>query len=61
MVLLMIIVTLVASFLLTGLAVWLICWAVGLVGITITFSWLLVFVVWFVVGLLKMLFGSSKS
>lgn len=56
MALLLLVLFLLVSYLLTALAVWIVCWALSLIGITVTFSWLLAFVVWVIASVIKTLF-----
>lgn len=56
MTLLLLVLFLLVSYLLTALAVWIVCWALSLIGITLTFSWLLAFVVWVIASVIKTLF-----
>ena len=56
MALLLLVLFLLVSYLLTALAVWIVCWALSLIGITLTFSWLLTFVVWVIASVIKTLF-----
>lgn len=56
MALLLLVLFLLVSYLLTALAVWIVCWALSLIGITLTFSWLLAFVVWVIASVIKTLF-----
>lgn len=46
----------VVDFLLTALVLWVVTWALSLVGGTIAFSWLLAFVVWVVLKCIKIIF-----
>ena len=68
MVALLVILSLVISFLATAGLVWLLCWALPAIGIvaigsfTIVFSWKLALVVWVIVCLLQSIFGGwSKN
>lgn len=56
MALLLLVLFLLVSYFLTALAVWIVCWALSLIGITVTFSWLLAFVVWVIASVIKTLF-----
>ena len=56
MALLLLVLFLLVSYLLTALAVWIVCWALSLIGVTLTFSWLLAFVVWVIASVIKTLF-----
>ena len=56
MALLLLVLFLLVSYFLTALAVWIVCWALSLIGVTLTFSWLLAFVVWVIASVIKTLF-----
>jgi hypothetical protein len=65
-VILLILLSLVVSFLATSGLVWLLCWLLPALGITaigtfvIVFSWKLALVVWIILALLGAIFPSSK-
>lgn len=68
MIILLVILSLVISFLVTAGLVWVLCWALPAIGIvaigsfTIVFSWKLALVVWVIMFLLQSIFmGGSKN
>ena len=68
MIVLLVILSLVISFLVTEGLVWVLCWALPAIGIvaigsfTIVFSWKLALVVWVIMLLLQSIFmGGSKN
>lgn len=46
---------LILDFFLTALVLWIVLWALSLVGVVISFSWLLAFVVWVVIKGIRIL------
>lgn len=61
----MVVITLIAllalGFLITAGVVWLGCFLLGLIGVTVVFTWKLAFVVWALCALVKFLFGIGSS
>lgn len=49
------------GFIITAGIVWLGCFLLGLIGITVVFTWKLAFVVWALCALVKILFGIGSS
>lgn len=43
------------DFLLTAGLVWVACWLLGLIGITVVWTWLLAFVVWGISKVIKLI------
>lgn len=67
MVVLLILLSLVISFLFTAGLVWLLCWLLPAIGIltigtfTIMFSWKLALAIWLIVALLRSIFSIGKT
>ena len=48
------------SFLVTAGLVWVGCWALGLLGITVAWSWTISLAIWLLVMIIKSLLGGFK-
>lgn len=48
------------SFLITAGLVWVGCWALGLLGITVAWSWTISLAIWLLVMIIKSLLGGFK-
>lgn len=48
------------SFLVTAGLVWVGCWALGLLGVTVAWSWTLALGIWLLVMVIKALFGDIR-
>lgn len=50
------VIVLALDFLATAGLLWVGCWLLGLIGVTVVWSWLLSFVVWGVIKIIKIIF-----
>ena len=49
-------VLIIIEFFATAGLLWVVLWLLGLVGITVTWSWLLAFVIWGIIRIIKIIF-----
>ena len=49
-------ISLAINFLFTAAAIWVLCFALGLLGVTITFSWKVAFAIWLIIQVIRFFF-----
>ena len=47
------------DFLLTAGAIWVMCFALGLLGVTVVFSWKMTFAIWLIIAVIRVLFSKK--